>query len=145
MPPFNIYKKHLGSFTDGGARKNESDLIMEATWNEDIQSKVAYFYDHYLDDEPLGFLNLHPEISKTKIPIEVKFMTNSHNSDSKDQVSYKIMFKPSFQWENVRMLDFYQKRFVEKLQSEFPIGLWVDLPDEKGKYRHLLYTYLGLS
>lgn len=141
MPSFDLYKKLNGGFrTDGEVRKFQSDMIMESTWNEDIESKIAYFYDHNLDDQPLEYKNLKSSKSKTKIPIDIKFIVNSHNSDSKDQVSYKIQFKPSFNWELFKKLSFYKDRFVEKYDAEFPIGLWCDIPNEKGIYRKWLVT-----
>lgn len=141
MPPFSTYKKLNGGFrTDGEVRKQMSDDVIESTWDESIESKIAYVYDHYLDDEPLKYRNLNSKKSKTKIPIEVKFIVSSHNSDSKDQVSYKIQFKPSFRWEDLKSLRFYNERFEEKYHAEYPIGLWCDLPDEKGNYRKWLFT-----
>lgn len=141
MPSFDIYKKMNGSFrTDGEVRKQIADEIIENTWDESIESKIAYIYDYYLDDEPLKYRNLNSTKSKTKIPVEVKFIVNSHNSDSKDQVSYKIQFKPSFRWEELKSLRFYKERFEDKYFAEYPLGLWCDLPDEKGNYRKWLFT-----
>lgn len=140
MPSLMNYKKMLGSYTDGQVRKCASDQIMEWTWNEDIESKIGYFYDYYLDDEPLKYKDLNPQNSKTKIPIDVKFIVDSHNSTAKDQVAYKIQFKPSFKWNENQSFSFYQERFIEKYDAEAPIGMFVDLPDEKGKYRKWLVT-----
>lgn len=141
MPSFNTYKKMNGGFrTDGEVRKYNADCIIEASWDESIESKIAYIYDHYLDDEPLKYRNLNSAKSKTKIPVEVKFIVNSHNSDSKDQVSYKIQFKPSFRWEELKSLRFYKERFEDKLNAEYPVGLFADIPDEKGNYRKWLIT-----
>lgn len=140
MPPFNTYKNRLGSLTNGQAHKIESDKIMEFTWDNDLESKVAYFYDYYLDDEPLKIYNLNSQMSNTKVPINIKFIVAAHNSDSKDQVSYKIQFKPSFRYEDDYRLEFYKDRFVEKYSTEWPIGLWCDIPDEKGNYRKWLIT-----
>ena len=47
MGKFAILKSILSSSgsTNGQIRKNESDQIMDITWNEDIQSKKCYIYD----------------------------------------------------------------------------------------------------
>ena len=42
MPSLSTYRNVLGSFTNGQIRKKQSDMIMEHTWWEDIQSRVAY-------------------------------------------------------------------------------------------------------
>lgn len=141
MPSFDTFKKMNGGVRNNGqARKVNADMIIENTWEEDIQSKIAYFYDHVLDDQPLLYKDLDSEKSKTKVPIEIKFIVAAHNSDSKDQVSYKIMFKPSFRWQNLHSLDFYKERFERRYGAEFPIGLECDIPDEKGIYRKWVVT-----
>lgn len=141
MPSFDTFKKMNGGVRNNGqARKVNADMIIENTWEEDLQSKIAYFYDHALDDQPLQYKNLDSEKSKTKVPIEIKFIVAAHNSDSKDQVSYKIMFKPSFRWQDLHSLDFYKERFEKRYGSEFPIGLECDIPDEKGIYRKWIVT-----
>lgn len=140
MPSLSQYKKFLGSHTDGEVRKIQSDEIIEWSWYEDIQSQTAYIYDYSLDDQPYEYLNLNSAKSKTKIPVEIKFIVNSHNSDSKDQVSYKIQFKPSFRWEDGNDFDWYKERFVNKYSAEFPIGNYIDIKDEKGNYRRWLIT-----
>ena len=80
-------------------------------------------------------VNLNSRKSKTKIAIDVKFIINSYNSDNKTQVPYSIQFKPS-QDCNV---DYYDEKFAEVCNSEFPLGLYIDIPDNKGIYRRLSY------
>jgi hypothetical protein len=85
MPSLDLYKKMLGSpKTIGEAHKIESDKVMEATWNNDIDSKIAYFYDQERDGEFYSRNNLHPEKVETKIPVEVKFFEMEYNSLSKE-------------------------------------------------------------
>ena len=59
--------------TIGQIHKNQSDMIMETTWDRDIDSCIAWFYDQDRDDEYDVSDDLHPDKSKTKIPIEIKF------------------------------------------------------------------------
>ena len=96
----------------GKARKLDADIIMDATFDNDIQYMIAYFYDYYHDDERLIYKGLHPEDSQSKVPIEIKYITHSHNSESKDQVGYYIQFKTT-----------YYDEYVKKWDAEFPIGL----------------------
>jgi hypothetical protein len=133
-------KKNYGSPTNGLAHKNASDDIMLATWDNDIQSRVAYLYDYFHDDEPLKFVNLHPEKSKTKIAVDIKFIINAYNSESKDQVGYHIQFKPR----TGCVVDYYDEVLgEEKFEAEYPIGLYCDIPDDEGVYRKWLITDRG--
>lgn len=42
MPSLDLYKKQYGTGTVGQVHKKQSDMIMNATWWNDIQSRVAY-------------------------------------------------------------------------------------------------------
>lgn len=136
MPSFDMYKKMYGGKTQGQVRKDDSDLIMEATWDEDTNSVIGYVYSQEYDDEFNVRDNLHPELSKTKIPVEVKFYEIEYNSLSKDEVGQHIMFKPSFEYKDT--VPFYDKLFGEPLGAIYPDGLFIDLPDSKGNYHRYL-------
>lgn len=140
----NFQSLHMGR-TPGRARKAQSDQIMDATFIQDIQDCVGYFYDYFHDDEPLIYKDLHPENSISKIPIELKFIVHQHNTENKDQVGYHIQFKTTQE----NPIDYYNDVFVKKWGAEFPVGLYCDLPDEKGVYRKWLVTeradWLGLQ
>ncbi len=138
-----LYQRLHGQ-TLGRVRKQQSDMIMDATFTGDIQYMVAYFYDYYHDDEPLIYKNLHPENSASKTPIEIKFIVHAHNTENKDQVGYYIQFRTT----QKNPIDYYEQ-YVKKWDCEFPVSLFVDLPDEKGVYRKWLVTeradWLGLQ
>lgn len=136
MPSFDKYKKKLGSpKTIGKAHKFESDKIMEWTWYNDIDAKIAYFYDQEHDEEFRSSINLHPEKTH-KIPIEIKFFEMEYNSLSKDEVAYHIMFKPSFIYQE--HVPYYDEKFVEPLGASWPIGMYLDVADSKGQYNRWL-------
>lgn len=122
--------------TEGQARKLQSDMIMEYTWDRDIQSLPCFIYDCYHDDEPDKVRNLNSLKSKTKTPIQAKYIVNAYQSDNKDQVSYHIQFKPS-QRCNV---PYYYESFERRYDSLFPMGLYIDIPDEQGNYNRWLVT-----
>lgn len=144
MPSLNQYKKLLGSYTDGQARKLQSDMLMEATWDEDLQSCKAYIYDYYHDDEPLLYVGMHPEQSKTKFPIDIKYIINSYNAESKDIQGKHIQFKPSFNWKEHHELDYYHEMFERNLRAEYPIGLYLDVYDNTiHQYRKWLVTEIA--
>lgn len=138
MPSLASYKKQLGSHTLGEARKIESDKLFESTWYGDITAKTAYIYDFYHDDEPLIFKGMHPERSRTKYPIDIKFVVNAYNSESKDEVGKHIQFKPSFDWREIPKLSYYRD-FEDKYSTEYPLSLYLDVYDDTLKmYRKWL-------
>lgn len=137
MPSFDVYKRMKGNASSiGQIHKNQSDMIMETTWDRDIDSCIAWFYDQDRDDEYDVLDDLHPNKSKTKIPIEIKFFEMEYNSLSKDETAYHIIFKPSFNYKEV--IPFYDKEYAQVVDSTFPIGLYFDKADSKGIYHRYL-------
>lgn len=135
MPSFETFKKLNGGLTIGQTHKAESDMIMEATWDRDIPSRVAYFYDYEHDDHITQLDDLHPEGDKNKIPISIKYLAHTSQTLNKDKVSYHLQLKPS-QDENV--ISYYKEKFKERYGATFPVGLYVDIPDNKGRYNRWL-------
>ena len=127
-----LYKKRLriSGSTVGASRKKVSDLIMNHTWDNDIQSRKCYIYDYFHDDEQDKYKNLEPYNSDTKIEVDIKFIISQYATLSKDQVEYHIMFRPGFK----NPLDYYQEQYTDKYHSEFPIGLYIDIPNDEGIY-----------
>jgi hypothetical protein len=138
---FDTYKKILSQkgITAGEVYKSHSDMVMEATGNSDIQSKVCYIYDYYHDDTPSKNKGMTYE-NTTKTRIDAKFMVTQYNTLAKDQVEFHIMFKPSqkIRFKENDSLYYYEESFVNKYGAEFPIGLYIDIPDEKNIYRRWL-------
>lgn len=134
MPSIEHYKRILAHPTNGQIRKEISDLIMEETWDEDIQSRIGYLYDQFHDDEIDKSINLNSEKSITKIPCEIKLMQSTYNSLASDEQSMHIMFKPSYNFD----IPYYDEVFSKYGYAEKPIGLYIDIPDEKGIYRRWL-------
>lgn len=144
MPSFaelkKIYESPCGAVkTLGQIRKEHSDMFMESTWDGDLQSVTAYFYDYFHDSEPDLNYNLNSPKDPLKVPIPIKFIVHSHNSDGKDQVSYHIQFKPSYRCN----IDYYDQVFRKRYGAEFPLGLYCDIPDGKGVYRRWLVSEDG--
>ena len=136
MPSLFDYRRRFGGLTTSGqAKKYEADLIMENTWDEDPSSTVAYFFDYYHDNEPLKLKNLKPDPRKMT-PVDIKFLVNAYNSENKDQVGYHIQFKPSYRC----TVPYYKEDFEDRWDSEFPVGLYVAIPDARGVYRKWLVT-----
>lgn len=135
MPSLETFKKIHGGLTVGQTHKRDSDMVMEATWYNDIDERTAYFYDFDHDDHILQLNDLHPEQDEKKIPISIKFIAHTKQTLNKDFISYHLQFKPS-QSEDV--IPYYEKMFKERYGATFPIGLYVDVPDNKGRYNRWL-------
>jgi len=131
--------KNNGAKTIGQIHKENSDFIMEETWNSDLQSKVCYIYDYYHDDKPwLAEDITHENTTKTKV--DAKFIVTKYSSIDKDQVEYHLQFRPSqlVKFTEDNELYYYETDYKKRYSAQFPIGLFVDIPDEKNVYRKWL-------
>ena len=117
--------------TIGQIHKNQSDMIMEQTWDRDIQSKKCYIYDYYHDGEKDKNKNLSPSTDVLKTAIDAKFIVVQYGSEKRIQFGYHVQFKPS----HVCELDYFEDEYEKKYWSEYPIGLYIDIPDEQGIYK----------
>lgn len=149
MSVYDLHKKRMKSQgnTIGQIHKQQSDDIMEQTFENDIATKTCYIYDHFHDDfftdehgitRSLAEGMAYENTNKTKI--DAKFIIKSYQSMDKDQVEYYLMFRPS---QPVRFnegddLYYYETDFRKRYSATFPIGLWVDLPDDRGVYHKWL-------
>ena len=128
--------KNNGATTVGQIHKENSDFIMEMTWDTDIQSRKCYIYDFAHDDSPT--LKDHIEHTKdtTKTQIDAKFIISSYGSIDKDQVAYHILFKPSqkLDFEEGDDLYYYETDYKRKYGVHPFIGLYIDIPDDTGVY-----------
>lgn len=142
MPSLEVYKRLLSSQgqTSGQAKKIHSDIAMEATWDNDIQSKTAYIYDYYHDDQPDLVKHMTYDKNSTKTKIDIKFIVNSYGSLSKDDVDFHIIFKPSqpVEFDDGDELYYYQRDYADHYHSRFPIGMFIDIPNDRGVYEKWL-------
>lgn len=140
MPSFSEARKIYGSnLTIGQQFKQESDFVMDELWFNDPQSKVCYIYDFFHDDQPS--LKDHMTYSHTtKTRIDAKFIVKSYQSIDKDQVEYYLQFRPSqkMEFDQNDELYYFETEYRQRYGVEFPIGLYVDLPDDRGVYRKWL-------
>lgn len=134
MMDFSLFKKYNSISNQGSVYKNNTDMIIDAAWDRDPQSCKAYLYDYEHDDEPDKKYNLFSYNSLSKTPIDIKFSIKSYNSFDSKQVAYCIQFRP---YQNCNV-DYYNELYAHKYGSIFPVGLYIDIPDDKGVYRRWL-------
>ena len=79
----------------GLQHKKDADYIEEESFSRDIAYRVAYIYDYFHDGEPFKCSELNPAEDPSKTMVEIKFLKDSSESLSKDQIAYHIQFRPS--------------------------------------------------
>lgn len=136
MPSLDTYNKRyktnlgINKNTIGQMHKKQSDIIMEGSWDRDIASKICYLYDYWHDEYRDQLKNLNPEKDKNKIPISLKYLANSSQTYDKDYVTYHIQMKPSQECN----VPYYKEFFEQRFNGIFPLGLYIDIPNNKDKY-----------
>lgn len=140
MPSFADMKKlysHVG--TIGQQVKIESDRVMESTWDNDIASRVCYIYDYYHDDQ-FNKKDHFTYDGTTKTRIEAKMFRSSWKSINKDRPAWYLQFKPSqpVEFTESDELYYFEKDYREHYGVDWPIGAYVDCPDENGVYKRWL-------
>lgn len=148
MSVYDYYRRTTGNFkyengvnypTLGQQLKSDSDRLMDELWFTDPQSKVCYIYDYFHDDQP--DLKDHMTYQNTtKTRIDAKFIVKSYQSIDKDRVEYYLQFRPSQKMEFTQgdELYYFETDYSQKYGVEFPIGLYLDIPDDRGIYRKWL-------
>ena len=134
MPSFELYKKLHTATSIGDAHKKESDMVMEATWDTDINTRVCYLYDYWHDDHKTQLTNLDSVKDPKKVAISLKWRRSSNQTYEKDIVTHHIQMKPS-QKMNV---DYYPSFFENRYNATWPVGLYCDIPGEDGVYNRWL-------
>lgn len=132
----DMYRQILGETTLGRARKQNSDVLMDATFKGDIQYQVGYFFDYYhtTSENRLKLVGFNPEEDPNPIPVELKFIAHTSKTFEKDEVTQHIQFRPGYEC----TIDYYAEVFGNRYGAYFPVGLYVWLSDEKGIYRRWL-------
>lgn len=125
--------------TLGEKLKSDSDMVMELTWDGDVQSKLCFIYDYFHDDQPRLAEGMTYE-NTTKTRIDIKFIVKSYQSMDKDQVDYYIQFKPSqfVSFSEDDELYYFESNYKSIYGNTFPIGLYIDIPDDRGVYHKWL-------
>ena len=127
--------KNNGAKTIGQIYKEQSDELMELTWDNDIQSKICYIYDFYHDDQPRLAEGMTYE-NTTKTRIDAKFIVKSYQSMDKDQVDYYIQFKPTQKthFSEGDELYYFETDYRKKYHNDNFIGLFIDIPNDENIY-----------
>lgn len=127
--------KTNGAKTIGQIYKEQSDDMMNWTWNNDIQSKICYIYDFYHDDQPRLAEGMTYE-NTTKTRIDAKFIVKSYQSMDKDQVEYYVQFKPTQKthFSEGDELYYFETDYRKKYHNDNFIGLFIDIPNDENIY-----------
>ena len=147
--------------TIGNQLKEMSDFGMQETWDNNIQTRTCYIYDYHHDDQfdETRRSGYDPSLSKSKIKVDLKFIVKEYKSLAKDDPEYHIQFSPN-DWNkkfnidsNGQMASFIPdnesqeslRKTIEenfdKFDIHFPVGLYVDIPDDRGVYWKWMIVY----
>ncbi len=136
----DMQKKYNNIGTIGQQLKVMSDEVMQETFDNDLQTKQCYIYDYYHDDQADMEYGYNPALSETKIPVKLKFIVKTYKSMAKDDPEYHIMFEPDV-WNSMSCKpDWFVKNY-QRFGVGFPIGLFCDIPDDRGIYHRWLIMY----
>lgn len=127
MLNFHDYKRMNTAKNLGAARRIQSKDIMEQTFDEDAAYRSCYIYDYEHDDQNTLASGMSYE-QTTKTSIDAKYLVTQYGTLSKDQVEYHLLFRFGQD-----PLPYYTESFGRN--AEFPIGLYIDIPDSKDIYR----------
>lgn len=126
----------------GQQLKEMSDYAMQETWNNDIQTRTCYIYDYFHDNEEDRYKlsGYDPSNHEGKIGADLKFIVKSYKSMSKDEPDYHIQFSPD-DWNGRDKLPDYFYDSLGRYDVQDFVGLFVDIPDDRGVYHKWLITY----
>lgn len=140
-----------GDLTIGEHLKQMSDDVMQDTFYNDIQTRTCYLYDIYHDNRPnsCNGIDGYSDEDCTKKPVDCKFIVKSYKSVANDDPEYHIEFMPE-DWNSQSCIpDWYNAEDsiinYKELGVRFPIGLYIDIPDDRGVYNRWLIVYDEIS
>lgn len=133
---FKDFQTLHGTTVPGRARKMQSDMIMDATFDQDIQYQVGYFFDYYhtTPENRLKLEGFDPVTDPNPVPVDVKFIAHSKKTYEKDEVTMHIQFRPG----HACAVDYYDEVFGKRYNARYPVGLYVWLRGEDNIYRRWL-------
>lgn len=137
----DMQKLYANVVSHGQQLKAMADDVMQQTFDNDIQTRLCYIYDYFHDDQfDEGLSGYNPVLSQSKIPVKLKFIIKAYKSAAKDDPEYHIMFEPDV-WNSMSCKPQWFIDGYEKFGIRFPVGLYVDIPDDRGVYQKWLVFY----
>lgn len=141
MPTFEDMKRRTQNYgTIGQQIKKSSDFVMQQTFQNDVATRQCYIYDYYHDDQPEQQTGYDPSLSRMKVPVKLKFIIKEYKSAAKDDPEYHIQFEPDV-WNSMSCKPQWFVDGYEKYGVQFPVGLYVDIPDDRGVYWKWIVFY----
>ena len=142
MPSFeDMQRLYQNVGSHGQQLKAMADEVMQQTFDNDLATRLCYIYDYYHDDQfEEGLSGYDPSLSKTKIPVKLKFIIKEYKSASKDDPEYHIMFEPDV-WNSMSCKPDWFVDGYEKYGINFPVGLYCDVADDRGIYHKWIIFY----
>ena len=132
----DMYRKILNAENLGRARKYDADMLVDATFDEDISYQVAYLFDYYhtTSENRLRLEGFNPDDDPNPVPVQLKFFAHAKATYEKDVVTQRIMFRPG----HTCAVDYYPEVFGKRYNAEYPVGLYAWIRGEGDIYRRWL-------
>lgn len=89
---------------------------------------------HDVGDEHFELNDLHPQDDPNKIAIPIKFIRHASQTYAKDPITYWLQLQPGQECN----VDYFWNMYTNKYGNTWPVGLYVDIMDESGKYNKWL-------
>lgn len=148
MPSRDVARRYLGTvMTIGEQLKQMSDDVMQDTFYNDIQTRKCYLYDIYHDNRPnlCNDIDGYDEDDCQKKAVDCKFIVKSYKSVANDDPEYHIQFMPEDWNSHACVPDWWNSddsvMKYKELGIRFPVGLYIDIPDDRGVYNRWLIVY----
>jgi len=148
MPSRDVARRYMGTaMTIGEQLKQMSDDVMQDTFYNDIQTRKCYLYDIYHDNRPslCNDIDGYDEDDCQKKAVDCKFIVKTYKSVVKDDPEYHIQFVPEDWNSHLCVPDWWNATntpiHYKELGVRFPIGLYIDIPDDRGIYNRWLIVY----
>ena len=123
-----------GKRTIGQVHKDQADMIMEKTWWTDIAARVGYFFDYAHDEYKTQLNDFDIEKCHNLIPMDIKFISTSSQTYSKDDITYHLQLRPSQEC----VVPYYEECFKNRYDATYPVGLYCLIEDSKGRWQRWL-------
>lgn len=156
MASLSALNSYYGAMpTIGKQIKADADRIMDETFDLDVTTRLCYIYDYFRDDQSTKDMNVYgvnyiPPKGSRKIPVKLKFLIKGYKSLAKDDPQYYIQFTMS-DWnkvindpDNQTIVPDYFDQY-KRFDVRYPIGLYCDIPDDRGVYQRWLIVYEDIA
>ncbi len=137
MITFRDMKEHTSKTEYLGQKYKElTDHVVQQTFYNDLATRPCYLYDYSHDNHKKQLHGYDPTDTDKKVKVWLKVMIAEYATALDDFPQHQIMFEPDV-WNEQSCVPDWWKAYAD-LDIDFPVGLYVDIPDDRGVYHKWL-------